>query len=146
MLYAYALKVNPEAIYKAIDTIANYAKEQGYDMPPIYGLMITGIGGAGKTAAVANFAYNESEVTWLSGPTDTQIKGLKKVATKGIAKSKEDLLNYILGGKSIDFIIKKKKGLDERSVLNVTSSDLNIANAPNHLIIDEVTHFSNAEL
>lgn len=146
MLYAYALWTNPEAIYKAIDTISDYAKEQGYDLPPIYGLIITGIGGAGKTAAVASFAYNESETTWLSGPTDTQIQGLKKVATKGIGKSKEDLFNYILGGKPIDYIVKKGKGIDGRNIISVNSQNLNTANAPKHLIIDEATHFSNAEL
>lgn len=146
MLYAYALQTNPEAVYKAIDTIVDYAKEQGYDIPPIYGLIITGIGGAGKTAAVASFAYNESETTWLSGPTDTQIQGLKKIATKGIGKSKEDLLNYILGGKPINYTVKKKRGIDGRSIISVDSNDLNTVNAPKHLIIDEATHFSNAEL
>jgi DNA transposition AAA+ family ATPase len=108
--------------------------------------MITGIGGAGKTAAVASFAYNESETTWLSGPTDTQIQGLKKVANKGIGKSKEDLLNYILGGKPISYTVKKKKGIDGRSIISIDSQDLNTTNTPKHLIIDEATHFSNAEL
>jgi hypothetical protein len=40
-------------------------------MPPIYGITCTGIGGAGKTKAVAAFSYDENESTWISGPTDS---------------------------------------------------------------------------
>jgi len=68
MVYAYALKHNPDFIYKTLDKIAKIASSKGLDIPVIYGLICTGIGGAGKTKAAARFFYNDEDSVWLSGP------------------------------------------------------------------------------
>ena len=149
MVYAYALKHNPDFIYKTLDKIAKVASSKGLDIPVIYGLICTGIGGAGKTKAVARFFYDDEDSVWLSGPDTDQVNNLKEVAPKGRGLVKNDLIDIITGGnRSLLNNYTQKVGLDKTKtlILSDISDSLITKDAPKYLIIDEATHFSNLEL
>ena len=130
---------------------------------------IPGIGGAGKSSVSAKYIVDyatevakiSQDKIWLTAPTDTQRKNLKSSVVKGIEKSKEDILKTALDptvySKLIDDIKHDKTDSEYYSVTNLPGGNvgiklnwdkikLNVAAAPEVLVIDEVTHFSNAEL
>lgn len=126
--------------------------------------ILTGVGGAGKTDIVVRTVLHDykPEELWLSGPTDSQINSLQDIFknSKGFNRtelleqfiSKEDL-NYILdavkNGKVPTKFFDRVEGLDGtityklKDSLNIKSD---IKDLPKVLVIDEATHFSNAEL
>lgn len=131
--------------------------------------IITGVGGSGKTQAVARLSTSNGEDTWLSGPTSSQINNLLEALPKGVGKSKEELFEIILGkAEATEFLnsvvwnedkkrwedktngkfYTKTPGLDGNTtvVLKDSVKVNKITNAPKFIIIDEATHFSTAEL
>lgn len=131
--------------------------------------IITGVGGSGKTQAVARLSTSNGEDTWLSGPSSSQIDGLLEALPKGTGKSKEELFKIILGEaeaneflNSVVWNENKKRwedktngkyytkipGLDGNTTVQLKDNiKVNkITDAPKLIVIDEATHFSTAEL
>ena len=133
-------------------------------------LIISGIAGVGKTDVVVR-ALQESDSVWVSGPSDTQIDGLKNIIPHAQTFGHTELFNAILGsdqysqllseikegtikvqkdevknGKlySGKYIVIKDKA--EYPELVEDSIKFITKDAPKQLIIDEVTLFSNTEL
>ena len=131
--------------------------------------IVTGVGGSGKTQAVARLSTTNGEDTWLSGPTSSQINTLLEALPKGTSKSKEELFEIILGKaeateflNSVTWDEAKKRwvdktggkfytttpGLDKNTTVKL-KPDIKvnkITDAPRLIVIDEATHFSTAEL
>ena len=131
--------------------------------------IVTGVGGSGKTQAVARLSTTNGEDTWLSGPTSSQINTLLEALPKGTSKSKEELFEIILGkAEATEFLnsvtwdeankrwidktggkfYTKTQGLDKNTTVELKNDvKVNkITNAPKLIVIDEATHFSTAEL
>lgn len=162
---AQAQQNDPELMNKALKYL-----QTKFNLPILENTtIITGVGGSGKTQAVAKLSTINGEDTWLSGPTSSQVDGLQKALPKGRGMSKQELFEIILGraaateflnsakydaanGKWVD-ITKGKyytlaQGLDGNKTVQLKKSvKVNkITNAPKLLVIDEATHFSTAEL
>lgn len=131
--------------------------------------VVTGVGGSGKTQAVARLSTSNGEDTWLSGPTSSQVNNLLEALPKGVGKSKQELFEIILGkAEAAEFLnsvvwneakkrwedktngkfYTKTPGLDGNTtvVLKDSVKVNKITNAPKLIVIDEATHFSTAEL
>lgn len=132
-------------------------------------LFVPGIGGAGKSSVDAKYMVDyatevakiSQDKIWLTAPTEEQRKNLKDSVIKGVVKSKEDILKIALDptvyAKLIDDIKHDKTDSEYYSIVNLPGGNtgiqlnwdnikLNATTAPEILVIDEVTHFSNAEL
>ena len=134
-------------------------------------LIISGIAGVGKTDVVVR-ALQESDSVWISGPSDTQIDGLKKIIPHAQAFGHTELFNSILGSDQYSQILSEikegtnkakdqdkakdgkiysgkyitvKKGLDYPELVEGSIKFIT-KDAPKQLVIDEVTLFSNTEL
>jgi hypothetical protein len=113
-------------------------------------IFIPGIGGSGKTSVVDKALMEEND--WVSGPTTTQTDNLFKIASeKGIKVkplSKEDLFKVILQTEYGTYKGKiKEENSDDGGYSEIEGIEVfAIKNAPKHLLIDEVTLYSNAEL
>lgn len=131
--------------------------------------IVTGVGGSGKTQAVARLSTSNGEDTWLSGPTSSQVNNLLEALPRGVGKSKQELFEIILGkAEAAEFLnsvvwnetkkrwedktngkfYTKTPGLDGNTtvVLKDSVKVNKITNAPKLIVIDEATHFSTAEL
>lgn len=131
--------------------------------------IVTGVGGSGKTQAVARLSTTNGEDTWLSGPTSSQVNTLLEALPKGTSKSKEELFEIILGkAEATEFLnsvtwdeankrwidktggkfYTKTQGLDKNTTVELKNDvKVNkITDAPKLIVIDEATHFSTAEL
>ena len=128
-------------------------------------LIISGIAGVGKTDVIVR-ALQESDSVWISGPSDTQIDGLKKIIPHAQTMGHKELLNSILGSDQYSQILsevqeatnKAKQGEAYKGKYITLSKDQyyptlidgNIKfitkDSPKQLVIDEVTLFSNTEL
>lgn len=129
--------------------------------------IVTGVGGSGKTQAIAKLSVNDD--IWYSGPTDSQLDNLANSLQKGKGISKEELFELILGkADATEFLnsivwnqeqekwtdstngkyfTKTKNIIKDTTVRLKDSVSVNkIENPPSHIIIDEATHFSTAEL
>lgn len=162
---AQAQQSNPEVI----NTVLEYLNEK-LNLPILKNTtIITGVGGSGKTQAVARLSTSNGEDTWLSGPTSSQINNLLEALPKGSGKSKEELFEIILGrAEATEFLnsvtwdeankrwidktggkfYTKTQGLDKNTTVEL-KSDIKvnkITDAPKLIVIDEATHFSTAEL
>lgn len=164
---AQAQQNNPELMNQALRYLKN---KLGLKLPVLDNTtIITGVGGSGKTQAVAKLSTTNGEDAWLSGPTSSQVDGLQKALPKGRGMSKQELFEIILGkaaateflnsvrydeanGKWIDTTKGKyyttEKGLDNNTTVVLKDSvKVNKVNdAPKLLVIDEATHFNTAEL
>lgn len=149
---------NPEVINTALKYIG---KE--LNMPILENTTIaTGVGGAGKTFAIARITTNNGEDTWVSGPDKSQVDNLlsKDALPKATGKSKEELLQLALGK---DTYASFKSDLEQKKssskywkktkvdgtttvILKDTVKVKKVDKAPKFLVIDEATHFSTAEL
>lgn len=144
---AYAQKENPKAINEALDWIKT---KTGSKMDVAHNTsIVTGLGGSGKTFAVARLNLGTGKNTWVSGPTQSQVDNLKNSLPDSTEKLKSDLFNTIFGGKAPNirglYTTQKENGstiANLKDNLNVKKID----NAPKQLVIDEVTHFSTPEL
>lgn len=162
---AQAQQSNPEVI----NSVLEYLNEK-LNLPILKNTtIITGVGGSGKTQAVARLSTSNGEDTWLSGPTSSQINNLLEALPKGTGKSKEELFEIILGrAEATEFLnsvtwddankrwvdktggkfYTKVPGLDKNTTVEL-KKDIKvnkITNAPKLIVIDEATHFSTAEL
>lgn len=144
---AYAQKENPKAINEALDWIK---AKTGSKMDVAHNTsIVTGLGGSGKTFAVARLNLGTGKNTWVSGPTYSQVDNLKDSLPDSTEKLKSDLFNTIFGGKAPNikdlYTTQKENGstiVNLKDNLNVKKID----NAPKQLVIDEATHFSTPEL
>ena len=144
---AYAQKENPKAINEALDWIK---VKTGSKMDVAHNTsIVTGLGGSGKTFAVARLNLGTGKNTWVSGPTQSQVDNLKDSLPDSTEKLKSDLFNTIFGGKAPNikdlYTTQKENGstiVNLKDNLNVKKID----NAPKQLVIDEATHFSTPEL
>lgn len=144
---AYAQKENPKAINEALDWIK---AKTGSKMDVAHNTsIVTGLGGSGKTFAVARLNLGTGKNTWVSGPTQSQVDNLKDSLPDSTEKLKSDLFNTIFGGKAPNikdlYTTQKENGstiVNLKDNLNVKKID----NAPKQLVIDEATHFSTPEL
>lgn len=144
---AYAQKENPKAINEALDWIkakTNSKLDVAHNTS-----IVTGLGGSGKTFAVARLNLGTGKNTWVSGPTQSQVDNLKDSLPDSTEKLKSDLFNTIFGGKSPNikdlYTTQKENGstiVNLKDNLNIKKID----NAPKYLVIDEATHFSTPEL
>ena len=144
---AYAQKENPKAINEALDWIK---AKTGSKMDVAHNTsIVTGLGGSGKTFAVARLNLGTGADTWVSGPTQSQVDNLKNSLPDSTEKTKADLFNAIFGGKVPNikdlYTTQKENGgtiVNLKDNLGIKKID----NAPKHLVIDEATHFSTPEL
>lgn len=162
---AQAQQSNPEVI----NAVLEYLNKK-LNLPILKNTtIVTGVGGSGKTQAVARLSTTNGEDTWLSGPTSSQINTLLEALPKGTSKSKEELFEIILGkAEATEFLnsvtwdeankrwidktggkfYTKTQGLDKNTTIEL-KKDIKvnkITNAPKLIVIDEATHFSTAEL
>lgn len=144
---AYAQKENPKAINEALDWIK---AKTGSKMDVAHNTsIVTGLGGSGKTFAVARLNLGTGADTWVSGPTQSQVGNLKNSLPDSTEKTKADLFSAIFGGKAPNikdlYTTQKENGgtiVNLKDNLGIKKID----NAPKHLVIDEATHFSTPEL
>ena len=144
---AYTQKENPKAINEALDWIK---AKTGSKMDVAHNTsIVTGLGGSGKTFAVARLNLGTGKNTWVSGPTQSQVDNLKDSLPDSTEKLKSDLFNTIFGGKVPNikdlYTTQKENGIiivNLKDNLNIKKID----NAPKYLVIDEATHFSTPEL
>ena len=144
---AYAQKENPKAINEALDWIKTKTNSK-LDVAHNTSI-VTGLGGSGKTFAVARLNLGTGKNTWVSGPSQSQVDNLKNSLPDSTEKLKSDLFNTIFGGKAPNikdlYTTQKENGstiVNLKNNLNIKKID----NAPKQLVIDEVTHFSTPEL
>ena len=144
---AYAQKENPKVINEALDWIK---AKTGSKMDVAHNTsIVTGLGGSGKTFAVARLNLGTGADTWVSGPTQSQVDNLKNSLPDSTEKTKADLFSAIFGGKAPNikdlYTTQKENGgtiVNLKDNLGIKKVD----NAPKHLVIDEATHFSTPEL
>lgn len=137
----FAQQQNPKAINEAL----NWLKESSGSKLAIAKntTIVEGIGGSGKTFAVAKLTLNTGKDTWLSGPTESQITNLKKSLPDGVEKYKSELLNYIFGGQIPDL----KTFFDKNGYLPKTEiPTVKVTDASKNIVIDEITHFNTSEI
>lgn len=144
---AYAQKENPKAINEALDWIKTKTNSK-LDVAHNTSI-VTGLGGSGKTFAVARLNLGTGKNTWVSGPTQSQVDNLKNSLPDSTEKLKADLFNTIFGGKAPNIKDLYTTQKENRSTITNLKSNLDIKkidNAPKQLVIDEATHFSTPEL
>ena len=137
----FAQQQNPAVINEALD----WLKESSQSKLAIAHntTIVEGLGGSGKTFAVAKLNLETGKDTWLSGPTESQTSNLKKSLPDGVEKSKSELLDYIFGGKVPDL----KQYFDKNEYLPKTEiPTVKVTDAPKYLVIDEITHFNTKEI
>ena len=167
--YAAKLAQSQQSNPEVINAVLEYLHEK-LKLPILKNTtIITGVGGSGKTQAVARLSTSNGEDTWLSGPTSSQVNNLLEALPKGTGKSKEELFEIILGkAEATEFLnsvtwdeankrwvdktggkfYTKIPGLDHNTTVEL-KKDIKvnkITNAPKLIVIDEATHFSTAEL
>ena len=129
---AYAQKENPKAINEALDWIK---AKTGSKMDVAHNTsIVTGLGGSGKTFAVARLNLGTGKNTWVSGPTQSQVDNLKDSLPDSTEKLKSDLFNTIFGGKAPNikdlYTTQKENG---STIVNL-KDNLNVKNEENSLI------------
>lgn len=144
---AYAQKENPKAINEALDWIKD---KTGSKMDVAHNTsIVTGLGGSGKTFAVARLNLGTGEDTWVSGPTQSQVDNLKNSLSDSTEKLKSDLFSTIFGGKASNIKDLYTTQTENGNTIVNLKDNLDIKkvdNAPKQLVIDEATHFSTPEL
>lgn len=167
--YAAKLAQAQQSDPEVINTVLEYLNKKLH-LPILRNTtIVTGVGGSGKTQAVARLSTTNGEDTWLSGPTSSQINTLLEALPKGTSKPKEELFEIILGkAEATEFLnsitwdeankrwidktggkfYTKTQGLDKNTTVELKNDvKVNkITNAPKLIVIDEATHFSTAEL
>lgn len=139
----YSQQVNPELINKALDWLGKNSK-----LDIAYNTSITlGIGGCGKTFAVARINVGTGKDCWLSGPTQSQVDNLTQSLPDGEGKTKQDLLSIVFGGTvPTDIYTLVREGGIKITKLKDSLDIKTIDNPPKNLVIDEITHFSTPEI
>lgn len=161
---AKAQQSDPELINKVLDYLSDRLK---LSLPVLKNTSIVlGLGGAGKTAAVAKLCSPDGSNTWLCGPVQSQVDTLVNNLPKGIGKTKEELMSNILGSEKwaefkSSFKQDEKGNWKTKGKFGSVSTGLHgnvtfklnskvkvnkVDNPPKLIIIDEATHFSTAEL
>lgn len=160
-----AQEANPELINKVLQYLNT---KLDLNIPVLENTtIVTGVGGSGKTQAVAKLSATDN--VWYSGPTQSQLDNLTDSLPKGKGISKEELFELALGkaeaaeflssvtwdnenNKWVDntngkYYTKTRNIIKDSTVLLKDSVTVNkVTDAPKYLIIDEATHFSTAEL
>lgn len=144
---SYAQNQNPELINKALEYIKD---KTGIKLDIAYNTQIvSGLGGTGKTFAVARLNLGEGENTWLSGPEQSQVDNLLQSLPKGTGITKEEIFKTIFGGTIPDLstvYTKVKNGKITTVALKPEFTPKTIQNPPKTLVFDEATHLSTAEV
>ena len=139
----YSQQANPELINKALKWLGKDSK-----LDIAYNTSITlGIGGCGKTFAVARINVGTGKECWLSGPTQSQVDNLSQSLPDSEGKTKQDLLSIVFGGTvpTDIYTLVRENGMKITKLkdgLNIQKID----NPPKNLVIDEITHFSTPEI
>lgn len=102
---AAATAVNPEVMNAAITNIETPESSYGSELLRYYNtVMVDGMGGAGKSAVVANIIqnlikkYNPDSEIWKAGPEQDQVDNLNKsLGEDGRSFKLDDLMKLILG-------------------------------------------------
>ena len=144
----YSQQKNPQLINDALNYISN---KLGNPLQVLENTSIVlGVGGAGKTFAVAglNLGYGDNVI--VSGPEQDQVINLQNSLPKSTPMSKNDLLNSVFGGKQPDLstLYTTNKTSEGISIIKL-KSNLPIVSAKdkiNSIVIDESTHFSSPEV
>ena len=126
-------------------------------------IFIDGVAGAGKTKVIIGnvIKYTDSKNIWLSAPKPQQQENLKSTLNTGEIKSRQELFNSIIDPETYSEILHEldsPKSNDNKyitqeveqgspvSILKRGVIKYNTDNAPELIVIDEVTHFSTIEL
>lgn len=136
----FAQQQNPSAINEAL----NWLKiESGSKLSIIENATIVeGLGGSGKTFAVAKLNLETGKDTLVSGPTEFQVTNLKKSLPDATEKSKQELLDYIFGGSTPNL----ETFFSDDHTPKAAIPTVKVTDAPKNIVIDEVTHFKATEL
>lgn len=121
-------------------------------------VFIQGGAGAGKTTVIAKNAsrYIASDDIWLSAPKEDQLKNLKNIIGKGVAKTRRDFMLQFIDSNTYEKLISELETDAAKATLTTLDRDISKLkasvkladpkNAPKLIIIDEITHFSVPEL
>lgn len=161
---AQAQQEDPELINKVLDYLSSKLK---LSLPILKNTsVVLGLGGAGKTAAIAKISTPTGKNTWLCGPTQSQVDTLINSLPDGKGYIKEQLMATIMGSERYEalknsFTTDKNgitrtngefgsivDGLEGNKTFKLKESVTvnKVPDAPKLIIIDEATHFSTAEL
>lgn len=152
-----------ELVNKALEVVQKLA---GIPTPILYNTtIVTGLGGAGKSALIAKMSGGDGTGVWISGPTQSQLDNLAEHLPQAEPTTKEDLMKTILGdelySKYLTAITTDPSGVCSISSefgnavpgLQISTVKLNealktnkIPNPPKLIVIDEATHFSTLDL
>lgn len=150
-------KINTALINEALDFIAKKA-----DIPQSVlhnTIIVDGIAGAGKTTAVAQILVSKGDGTWISGPTDQQINGLKSVLSLAAERKMDDILKYILSDTEVQEFkqaIKNNEDPDKNKFFTTKKTEYGFSSVtikpdlslkpidskdkPKYIVIDEASH------
>lgn len=159
---AEAIIKNPNFINSALQIVNS---KSSIKLPIIKNaVLITGLGGAGKTDVVVRATVSDidSKDVWISGPTEAQILSLQEVIKDAKSISRKELMSEILGEDEYNKLLKELEkenpnikyfkpttGKDNTRTFEFVKSGITFSklkNPPKALVIDEVTHFSGLEL
>lgn len=170
MRLAYVQKNNSEFIN---EVLSEYNKKHPHNNFVLENAsVISGRAGTGKTDVVIRFLINDDDTVWISGPSNTQIEALQKIAPKAIAHSKEELFIKILGNDVYKAILNElstitkmresgktdafngkyiqvdalKGDLGQTVKLKFDAITYASKDVPSQLVIDEITLFSAGEI
>lgn len=143
----YSQQQNPELINRALDYIS---EKTGNSLQIAHNTSIVlGLGGTGKTFAVAGLNLGQGENIWISGPEQDQIDNLQNSLPKGKPITINELLNTIFGGSTPDlstlYTISKSNGT---SIIKLKEDIpiVTIQDKPNTIVIDESTHLNTPQI
>lgn len=145
--------------------LEQFLKQNNIDMNILKNAtIISGIAGVGKTDVVVR-ALQDNDSVWVSGPSDTQIDGLKKIIPHASTYGHTELFNTILGSEQYSEILSEIKAAtakqsEEKNIYNgkyistkkgnpilkLDKINFITKDAPKQLVIDEITLFSNTEI
>lgn len=159
-----AVLKNPGFINKALEVVNSKSTVK---LPIIKNaVLVTGLGGAGKTDVVVRASISDIDPKdiWVSGPTETQVQSLQDVVKDAKGISRKELMTQIVSEEdynklmeeldkenpAIKYLKKRDTGAKENGyvydLIRKEVSFLKPTDKPKTIIIDEVTHFSGAEL
>lgn len=151
---------NPEFINKALEVVNSKSQVK---LPIVKNtVLLTGVGGAGKTDVVTRTSISDIDPKdiWISGPTETQISGLSEVIKGAKEISISDLITEIIGQEQYNKLsaelekdnpkldyFNKRSGTDTNNervfdLLPKKITFLKPKKLPKAIVIDEATHIS----
>lgn len=160
----YAMQTNPDVVNKALEW-ANKQFGTSNKIPFLPNTTIlTGVGGAGKSEIAGRIATdNQGQNSWVSGPTQTQVDGLKEKLPNATGYEIDTMLKTILGeqllaklnneieldDKSNATLFKKVPGVDGNDSFVLNENEITFQTPPSLpkvIIVDEMTHIPQVKL